>query len=120
MAAISSLSHDATHRFPREIRAQMNVSRERMGRLMDVSAKTIERWEARSEMPDNRLVRQRMEQIREIANLGLTVYERAGFDLFLTTPMAVFGGHTALQLIEIGRGEEVIAALAADYEGLGF
>ena len=52
--------------------------------------------------------------------LGLIVYTREGFDLFMTTPMAVFDNHTAIQLIEIGRGDEVLSAFAADYEGMGF
>ncbi|MHB8645715.1 MAG: helix-turn-helix domain-containing protein [Thermomicrobiales bacterium] len=103
-----------------ELRKQLNVSRERMGRLIDVSAKTIERWEARGEMPKNRLLRERLAQIQEIAELGLMVYTREGFDLFMTTPMGVFDNHTAMQMIEIGRGDEVFSAFAADYEGMGF
>lgn len=103
-----------------EIRKQLNVSRERMGRLLDVSAKTIERWEARGEMPGNRLLRERVAQIQEIVELGLMVYTREGFDLFMTTPMGVFDNHTAMQMIEIGRGDEVFSAFAADYEGMGF
>jgi DNA-binding XRE family transcriptional regulator len=103
-----------------EIRRLMGLSRERMGRLLDVSAKTVERWEARNELPSNRLLRDRLAQIQEIAQLGLMVYTREGFDLFMTTPMGVFDGHTALQYIEIGRGDEVFSALAEDYEGMGF
>ncbi|MDQ6833917.1 MAG: transcriptional regulator [Chloroflexota bacterium] len=96
------------------------MSRERMGRLIDVSAKTIERWEARGGMPCNRLLRERLAQVQEIAHLGLMVYTREGFDVFMTTPMGVFDNHTALQMIEIGRGNEVFSAFAADYEGMGF
>jgi len=103
-----------------EIRQRLNVSRERMGRLLDVSAKTIERWEARGEMPKNRLLRERLAQIQEIAELGLMVYTREGFDLFMTTPMGVFDNYTAMQMIEIGRGDEVFSAFAEDYEGMGF
>lgn len=103
-----------------ELRKQLNMSRERMGRLIDVSAKTIERWEARGEMPKNRLLRERLAQIQAIAELGLMVYTREGFDLFMTTPMGVFDNHTALQMIEIGRGDEVFSAFAEDYEGMGF
>jgi DNA-binding XRE family transcriptional regulator len=103
-----------------EIRGLMHLSRERMGRLIDVSAKTIERWEARGEMPKNRLLRERLAQIQEIAELGLMVYTREGFDLFMTTPMGVFDNHTALQMIEMGKGDEVFSAFAADYEGMGF
>ncbi len=101
------------------IRRLMNLSRERMGRLLDVSAKTVERWEARNELPRNRLLRYRLAQIQEIAQLGLMVYTREGFDLFLTTPMGVFEGHTALQFIEIGRGDEVILRARRGPRGYG-
>ncbi len=103
-----------------ELRKQLNISRERMGRLIDVSAKTIERWEVRGGMPSNRLLRERLVQVQEIAHLGLKIYTRRGFDLFMTTPMGVFDNHTALQIIEIGRGDEVFSAFAEDYEGMGF
>ncbi len=101
-----------------ELRKQLNISRERMSRLIDVSAKTIERWEARGGMPSNQLLRERL--VQEIAYLGLMIYTREGFDLFMTTPMGVFDNHTALQMIEHGRGDEVFSAFAADYEGMGF
>lgn len=64
--------------------------------------------------------RERLAQIAEIAHLGRMIYTPEGFDLFLTTPMGVFAGLTALQFIEMGRDDEVFAALAADYEGIGF
>lgn len=65
------------------------------------------------------LMHQVSEPIQEIAQLGLMVYTREGFDLFMTPPMAVFDHHMALQLIEIGRGDGVFSAFAADDEGMG-
>jgi len=105
---------------PRRLREDLGLSRERMARLLDVSAKTIERWEARPEPPANRAARKRLAQLREIVFLGLIVYTPEGFHRFLTTPMPAFDGRTGLQLIENDEGEEVIGALAADYEGLGY
>jgi DNA-binding XRE family transcriptional regulator len=105
---------------PRQLREELHLSRERMARLLDVSAKTIERLEARDELPASRAARQRLAQIQEIVKLGRVVYTPHGIDLFLTTPMPVFDNHTALQLIELGQGDRVFAALAEDYEGLGF
>jgi transcriptional regulator with XRE-family HTH domain len=104
---------------PRKIRATLGFSRERMARLFGVSAKTIERWEARESLPANLLVRQRLAQVQEIATLGRIAYTPEGLTLFLTAPMPVFHGRTALQLIESGQADEVFAALATDYEGLG-
>ena len=56
----------------------------------------------------------------EIQELGLKAYTPEGYEEFLSTPMPVFGGHTAKDLIAAGYGERVLAALAQDYEGLGY
>ena len=105
---------------PREMREALKLSRERMGRLLDVSSKTIERWEERSSLPITRALVERLAKIQEIISLGQTVYTPEGFRQFLVMPLAEFDGYTALQLIEIGQADRVIAALAADYEGLGY
>ncbi|MBI4491167.1 MAG: transcriptional regulator [Chloroflexi bacterium] len=104
----------------RKIRADLGLSRERMGRLLDVSAKTIERWEERDTLPASSLLTARLSKIQEVAQLGLTVYTAEGFARFLATPMAELRGRTALQLMAAGEFEPVLAALAADYEGLGY
>jgi hypothetical protein len=104
---------------PLQLRHELRLSRERMARLMDVSAKTIERWEARSDIPAAPTTRQRLASIREILDLGQIVYTADGFQAFLMTPQPRFHGATALHVIEMGRTAEVLAALAEDYEGLG-
>ena len=105
---------------PDELRRDLNLSRERMARLFDVSAKTIERWEHQQGLPTGASyrIRTQMAQIQEIRDLGLIVYTPEGFHLFLTTPFPEFDGKTALQMIEQGRTEAVFAELAADYEGV--
>ena len=103
---------------PHALRSELGLSRERMARLFDVSAKTIERWEARG-APPSAADRQRLLQIREILDLGRLVYTAEGLQRFLDAPLPVFKGATALQMIERGEGEQVLAALATDYEGLG-
>ena len=60
------------------------------------------------------------EPVREVAELMRAVYTPQGVDRFLTSPMAAFDGRTALELLERGQTEPVLAALAADYEGLGY
>lgn len=101
----------------RRIRAALGISRERMGRLLDVSAKTIERWEESDRLPTSAAAAMRLAKLQEIVDLGLIVYTPAGFVLFMSTPFPAFGGLTALQLIERGDAETVMGALAADYEG---
>ena len=48
------------------------------------------------------------------------IYTPDGFHRFLLTPLPAWGGRTALQMIEQGQAEQVMAALASDYEGLGY
>ncbi len=105
---------------PRQIRQHLHLSRERMGRLLDVSAKTIERWETLGSLPASERLRVQLARIQEVIRLGLTVYTPDGFALFLATPMPVFGNRTAIQLMEQGSIDQVFGALAEDYEGLGF
>lgn len=106
-------------RSPRTVRSDLRLSRERMARLFDVSAKTIERWEAANGLPASAHARNRLGMLRQIADLGLVVYTPDGFERLLVTPVAVLGGRTPLQAIEHGEPERVLALLAADYEGLG-
>jgi hypothetical protein len=40
--------------------------------------------------------------IKEIEELGLLVYTADGFREFMRTPMAVFDGHSALEMIALG------------------
>lgn len=104
---------------PRIVRSDLRLSRERMARLFDVSAKTIERWEAADGLPASAHARSRLGMLRQIADLGLLVYTPDGLELLLATPLAELGDRTPLQAIEQGEPERVLALLAADYEGLG-
>ncbi len=61
---------------PDELRRDLKLSRERMARLMDVSAKTVERWERQQSLParTSSRIRALLAQIREVRDLGLCVY----------------------------------------------
>jgi hypothetical protein len=67
--------------------------------------------------PVRRAATARPAQIRQIVELGRAVYTPEGFAHFLSTPLPTFGGLTALQMIERGQGDQVLGALATDYEG---
>jgi hypothetical protein len=56
----------------------------------------------------------------EIYSLGLKCYTPKGLIAFLCTPMAVFGNKTGLELMESGDCKSVLAALAADFDGMGY
>lgn len=105
---------------PKELRRDLDLSRERMARLVDVSSKTVERWEEQKAFPASSRVRVQLAQIQEMRDLGLTVYTHEGFREFLKTPLLSFKGRTPLQLVEQGEIDQVIAVLASDYEGLGY
>ena len=105
---------------PRDLRDVLRLSRERLARLIGVSAKTVERWEAKPTRPARDDIRARMAQLHEIADLGAVVYTRERLADFLDAPLAEFDGLTALQLIERGQADRVLAALSSDYEGAGY
>jgi DNA-binding transcriptional regulator YiaG len=79
---------------PRDLRDALRLSRERLARLVGVSAKTIERWEARPTRPARDDARERMAKLRAIAELGETVYTRGRLGDFMATPLAEHGGLT--------------------------
>jgi DNA-binding XRE family transcriptional regulator len=112
---------DYPHAMPRPkgIRQEMGLSREKMGYIMSVSAKTIENWERRDQLPADEEKRNRLAAIAEMARLGSLVYGER-FPAFLQTPLRSLGNHTPLQETMAGRVESVIEVLASEYEGLGF
>lgn len=103
------------------MRSLLAISREQFGRMLDVSAKTVERWEARHARRAQVTVSGvRLTQLAEIIALGRTIYTDDGLREFLRTPMAEFAHRTPAQMIQAGEAAKVIAMLATDYEGGGF
>jgi hypothetical protein len=103
---------------PRQVRLTLGVSRDRMGRLLEVTAKTVARLEDENRLPAQPAVATRLAKLKELTDLGLLVYTPDGFVRFMATPLPVFDGLTALQLIERGEVERVFAELAATYESV--
>lgn len=99
------------------IRADLGISRERLGRVLDVSARTIQRWEEHDQLPTNKWILRVLIQLNEILDLALTVYQPQGVHLIMTTPQHGFGGRSGLDLVDAGETETVIAELAGMYEG---
>ena len=104
---------------PRAVREDLGLSRERMARLLDVSTRTVERWEERGELPARDAVRARLAELREVADLGRVVYGGDPFRAFLTVPLPAFEGRSALQVMEAGQADRVLGVLASLYEGQG-
>lgn len=102
------------------IRETLTLSAESMAKMLQVSTRTVCRWEEEKRAPRNPLQVLRLHRIKEIFDLGSQVYTPEGMREFLFKPQPVFNGKTAFQLISIGDYDLVLSALAADHEGLGF
>lgn len=114
------VDHPRTGLRPAELRRGLGLSREKMADVMSVSAKTIENWERRNQMPADEAKRNRLGVVDELAQLGLLVYGAEGLPVFMQTPLRSLGNRTPLQEIVADRIERVIEILASEYEGLGF
>jgi DNA-binding XRE family transcriptional regulator len=102
----------------RQVRLALGLSRERMARLLEVTAKTVARLEGEQRLPAQPMVAARLGKLKELTDLGLLVYSPEGFEHFMKTPLATFGGCTAVQVIERDGIDRVFAELAATYEGV--
>ena len=102
------------------LRESLALSTETLGRVLQVSSRTIARWEEEATTPRDQNQVLRMHKLKDIVVLGLKVYTSEGLREFLSKPQPVFNGHTAYQLMSIGEYDTVLSALAADFEGLGF
>ncbi len=103
----------------KRVRADLELSREKLARVFDVSAKTIERWEAKGSLPKDAAGRRLLGELREIVDLATIVFGSEGMRRFLALPLPGYDGATPLQLIERRQSSAVLAALAADYDGIG-
>lgn len=105
---------------PLFIRESLALSTETLGRMLQVSSRTITRWEEQGSVSRNQIQVLRIHKLKEIVDLGLRVYKSEGLREFLSKPQPAFNGHTAYQLMSIGEYDTVLSALASDFEGLGF
>ncbi len=99
------------------IRKDLGISRERMARLLDVSSRSIQRWEEHDQLPSNRWVLRVLNDIGLIVELGLLVFTAEGFRLVMTTPQPAFHNRSGLDAIEAGQPNVVLGELAGMYEG---
>lgn len=101
----------------RGVRGALGISRERMGRLLDLTSKTVARLEEAERLPAGAAAVTRLAQIQEIVDLGRIVFTPDGLIQFMSSPAPAFRGLTPLQLIERGEVEQVFGALASLHEG---
>jgi len=110
-----------TQCFTIPIRRDLGLSAEYMARMLQVSTKTINRWEENEHIPENlnhdRLLR--ITKIKEIIKLGLEVYTPKGLRNFLFEPQPGLSYKKPYDLILSGEYDTVISALVDDLEGVG-
>lgn len=99
------------------LRGALGISRERMGRLLDVSARTIQRWEDNDQLPSNRWVANVLIDLDRIVELGLDVFTPEGFRIVMNDPQPVFDGKSGLDMVEAGKATDVFSEFAGAYEG---
>lgn len=102
------------------IRERLSLSTEKMAKLLQVSSRTVTRWEEEKKLPQRSAQIIRINKLREIVDLASMIYTKDGLREFLFTPQPVFGGKTAFQMMVIDEYDAVLSALASDYEGAGF
>jgi transcriptional regulator with XRE-family HTH domain len=95
------------------------LSREKLAQLIGVSPRTLNRWAKSGTGPERREHIARLSKLHEILELGIKVYTAQGLRDFFKTPLPEFDHQTAFDIISIGRFDDVLGALAADYEGIG-
>ena len=100
-----------------EVRKDLGISREKMARLLDVSSRSIQRWEEHNQLPSNRWVMRVLNDIALIVELGNLVFEPEGFRMVMNTPQPGFGNRSGLAAIEAGQPNIVLGELAGLYEG---
>ncbi|MDQ3552975.1 MAG: helix-turn-helix transcriptional regulator [Chloroflexota bacterium] len=106
---------DLRHTDLRALRADLGFSQEALARALDVSARTVERWEGGAGPGAPEMLR-RVDQLAELATLGREVYG-VGLARFMTTPRRSLGHRTPAASVIRGDIEEVMGILTQAYEG---
>jgi transcriptional regulator with XRE-family HTH domain len=99
----------------RGLRSALGFSRESIARVLDVSTRTVERWEGGANT-ENAHALLRLDELSEIVRLGEEIY---GDDLvrFMATPRQSLGNRTPAATLVRGDLADVLDVLAPAYEG---
>lgn len=100
----------------RTIRGQLGLSQESFSRVLDVSARSVERWEARGATRMDADTARRLAVTREILALAAEVYGD-GVDDFMATPRRSLDLRTPREAMIHGDLEQVRRLLIDGLEG---
>lgn len=94
----------------RVLRERLGISQEMLARVLDVSSRSVERWEAGAAPTDQRVSRL-VDRIDEIAALGIEVYG-SGLATFMRMPRRALGGRSPAAALVAGDLDGVMGLLA--------
>lgn len=100
----------------RKLRERLGLSQESMSRALDVSARSVERWEAATSASGSADIQRRLALMAEIAELATEVFGDE-VQTFMTTPRRSLGMRTPREALIRGDLESVRRLLVNALEG---
>jgi len=97
------------------LRGRLGISQETLARALEVSGRSVERWESGSSPNDPRVLAA-LDRVREIARLGEEVYGET-LPTFMRTPRRSLEGRTPTQALARGDIEALYIVLVREAEG---
>jgi DNA-binding transcriptional regulator YiaG len=102
------------------IRVTLGISQEILAQILRVTVRTVSRWEKGETQPTSPGDIAQIKRLKALMDLGLKVYSRQGLQSLLAEAQPVFGNKTGIDMLAFGEYERVVAAIEADFEGLGY
>ncbi len=92
------------------IRATLQLSQEAFARVLQVSVRTIVRWEKEGDEPPA-LERERLELIHELSLISEEIMEKNDIPAWFSRPKTAFSGNKPLDLLSTFRGIQQVREL---------
>ncbi len=91
----------------KSIRSRLGLSQENLARVLDVSLRTIIRWETEGDDPPP-LQRERLELIDEVVLLAADIMEKSDIVTWFASSKEMFSGKKPIELLSSYRGIQQI------------
>lgn len=92
------------------IRSTLQLSQETFARVLQVSVRTIVRWEKEGDAPPA-LERERLELIHELIRVSEEIMEKSDIPAWFSRPKTTFSGRKPLDLLSTFRGIQEVREL---------
>jgi len=107
LATLQEIAYSSTIE---SIRATLQLSQEALARVLQVSVRTIVRWEKEGDEPPA-LERERLELIHELALISEEIMEKNDIASWFSRPKTAFSGNKPLDLLSSFRGIQQVREL---------